>query len=390
MRWLLLGLLLGCGAKSGLDLDGHAEPRDLGADDDHDLGRPIDLGAADAGPGRSCETSCGFCTSGPRVRIDEWGQSPDLTWDGEKLLVVYDTREGNSVAAVDLDGRVRWREPLGGTQQPRIAYDHEAGAGLVVFDSGLRWLGADGRPMDHPDIDIDIDIGFQIGGDVAVTSSGFLLMIGAIAWVDTPGLYFDRTGRLPGASMPRELTPEGPQAPPEHAVDDSGRATYVAAATYAGAGAIYPAGAGGVPTPEQPLDPTNGRVFGIAPGADADLFVLRADGDTDQLALERYRAGSVSEWPVPTAIAPFDGHMLAMGRSLAIASSAFGMREVGLVCGNVREPGDLDPRAVLRVDDVSRAVRMARHPRGVALTWIEGAVDGSRPVVQILDCCVAE
>jgi hypothetical protein len=402
LRLSLLIVLLGCGARTGLDEHERPLPdepvvRDSGTTGPTDLGRPRDDGGeshghdgavSDLGLPPSEVSVCGRCVPrSPRVLLDEVnGLSVDGVWDGEKLLVVYARRTWDtiSLAAVDLDGNILWKEPVPATQQPRIAFDPVEGAGLVAFDSGVQPLGPSGRPVGPVE---RLEVGGQVFPDVAATSDGFLVLM---ARLGPQGLFFDRFGLEPEPPDPAPFLP-GQHWVPEHATDERGRATWVATSLSDGSAAsLYRAAGHGAPVLERELGP--GRVHGLARGVDGELFVLRSPPPLDVLALERHTVSArVSSTPVPVSggvLWERDAHLVAQGDDLIIVTTRGADGGPSLFCASADDPGDLRP-ADGSLSHPPSDVRLASHPRGFVLMWTE-AGHPSRgeywPYLQVFEC----
>lgn len=392
---VLAVMVAGCGARTGVgDPDDAGAPFDASTrrDAGRDAGPPT---RRDGGPPvRECAVSCGWCRpAGPAVQLADFGQTPDVTWDGEELLVVYDTSPGVVVGAVALDGELLWNEDIGGLQWARVTYDRDGHAGMVVLDSAVQWLGPDGRPVGER-VSLAF-MGWQLWGDIAATDSGFLLMTGAGSYGgEVPGLFYDRFGRAPGGLSLAELAPEGPRAPPEHAVDDAGRATLVASTTWDGtAGELYRAGAGGPPAGLADIGSDRGKVAGVAQGREDDFFLLRVQ-EGWSLWLEQHfddetvRPILLGESPVGAS-----GHLLDLGGQLVVASPVLDPdHRVAAACVDPRAPEPVSPPAVLATRAYSHSPRMARTPRGYAVVWTEtdDTTAGLIPMLQVMECCVEE
>ena len=89
------------------------------------------------------------------VSGDEPAYDPEVVWTGDALLVLHrhplrpELRAplAHEIVVVGLDGRVMWRERLVGSAWAKVAWNRSKGAGLVVSDVGLSWLGRDGRAL---------------------------------------------------------------------------------------------------------------------------------------------------------------------------------------------------------------------------------------------------
>lgn len=403
-----LSLCTACGAKSALDEHRSDTPerdasasdsgtRDSGADLG-DVGSRVDLGpdfgTPDLGPPTvPCVTSCEFCTPrGPAVVLSEdWGQMPDPEWDGEKLLVAYDLRSPELVAlvAVELDGTILWNEPIRGIQLPRVAFDREAGAGLVIFDGGLQWLGADGRPLGMVE---RLPPFANVSGEVAVTESGFLTMFARLSGP----LHFHRVGRVPEpVRFGDVLEPRG-SLTPEHVVDAAGRATFIVTSEFdasgsEGSSALYRVGASGPPELVADLG-ERGVVTGLETGPDGSFYLLRrgVPPETFSLGLERIeRSGAVlSRTEFPSRA--LRQQLLRLGDSLVFTTTDEAIEGGSLVCANVRDPSSFTTTPYTEAPTPG-SPRMVRVPRGFAITW--GASDPPefvQPMLQVYDCCVPE
>ena len=375
----LLSLLLvaACGSKSALESGG--EPS-----------RPNPSLPADAAPPVSgCEQDCGSCTPvGPVIAIAERGQRPDVAFGAGMLLVAHDDPEGNALVAVSLAGERLWSERLGGTQRPRIAYDRTAGAGLVAFDSGVRWLGADGRPVGEPQ---RLEVGYMAAPDVAAVEGGFTLVIGAFTFAEPPPLYFARVGTTPGPIDLVEIAPIGPWHGGEHAVDEWGRATLGAVSSWEGpAGFLFDLTTGRPPEGIALLELTSGPVLGMARGREGEVLLLR--NGRSGLKLQRQVVGEgrgVDTW---LGMDPRgqDGHLVALGeRSVALVTSSLSPSD-GVTLGCV------DPRSAMSVSGATElaerptlSVRATATPEGLAVVWTEQNDAGEpAPRMRLLDCCI--
>ena len=395
---LVLLALAGCGARS-----------DVGALSEHDAGGTLDASSpgpdasvpdaasADAGspPIGSCVVGWSAChpIHSPIEIAPTRSEGPDLAWSGHELLVVYDVSPGVRVAAVTLDGAIAWTDDVGGVQDARIAYDVEAGAGMVVSDSAVRWLGADGRPVGEL-VRLPF-MGWQLGGDVAETGSGFVVTGGAIAYAgEAPGLYYDRFGRAPGGFSLGLIEETGPRAKPEHDHGDDGRATVIASTTWDGTlGELYVAGDGGPPEPFAPIGDDAGQVIGVAAIGD-DLFLLRSrEGWTLTLEHRTSDGALVQSFVVGTSGRGASGHLLRLGSDLIVAGQPIGDADAVTVAG--LRPGREELVVVpMRVAtrSVSHSARLARIPYGFAVAWnqTDDTTIGLVAVVQLFECCLGD
>jgi hypothetical protein len=277
-------------------------------------------------------------------------------------------------------------------QQARIAYDVEACAGMVVADSAVRWLGADGRPVGElarlPFME------WQLGGDIAETASGFVLASGAIAHgEDPPGFFYDRFGRAPGGIALALVDAVGPRAIAEHDTDEDGRATLIASTTWDGtAGELYDAGDVGPPLRVDGIGNANGHVVGVAALGD-DVFLLRSrEGWT--LTLEQRSAdGTMRAFLLGESPRGSTGHLMRLGDGLVVASNAITPDDRVTVAG--LRP-DRDPILSVPMPVATRAhshsPRLTPIPFGFALGWSEtdDPATGLYSMVQLFECCLGD
>lgn len=114
---------------------------------------------------------------GETVRVSETriGQSPNVVWDGNEALVVYETpRDGTHLAAIRRE-RVSWTELIAG-MNPEIAWNPRTRSGLVVTSETITWLGRDGKPVHHTSTPHVTNVGFH--GGVAAVGDGFIAATG--------------------------------------------------------------------------------------------------------------------------------------------------------------------------------------------------------------------
>jgi hypothetical protein len=114
---------------------------------------------------------------GEPVRVSEAriGQSPNVVWDGNEVLVTYETpRDGTYLVAFDR-GRVAWTELIAGTNA-EIAWNPRTRSGLVVTSETITWLGRDGKPVHHTSAPHVTNIGFH--GGVTASGDGFIVASG--------------------------------------------------------------------------------------------------------------------------------------------------------------------------------------------------------------------
>lgn len=385
----------GCGARSGLVSGGGGDTTDAGTDD------------GDAGVIASCEVYWEACTARTDAIVvsEGMGQAPDIAWDGHELLVVYDDAGANTLAHVSLDGVVAARVQLRGIQAPRVTWNPLLGAGVVVVDSGVQWLGRDGWPVgDYVPAALE---GSQLAGDVSATADGFLLLTGAVAYGTPPSLYYAVLGAEPGDVSFEGLAEGGPRAPAGHANGADGLARWaVSTAYYVDVGEVYRLD-GALDPPERVVElagalPLGGEGYGASIAErDGRLYVLYdgapppGGGWTEWILEVDPVAGGVRTWQVDRSANGGAGELLAFGDVLVVASPAIHPQHV--VSLGTFEP-DADPPVGVLLElaspaaFVSHSPRLTPTPTGLAVVWNESSdsTEGLSAMLQVFDCCARE
>jgi len=162
----LLALLVACGASSSNVVQLPPAPSASAAS----------VGASTT-TANACATWKACRVVGEPVRVSEAriGQSPNVVWDGNEALVVYETpREGTHLAAV-AGGHVLWTELVAG-MNPEIAWNARTRTGLVVTSETIAWLGRDGKPVHKTKAPQVTNLTFH--GGVAASKDGFIVATG--------------------------------------------------------------------------------------------------------------------------------------------------------------------------------------------------------------------
>jgi hypothetical protein len=321
------------------------------------------------------------------------GQSPDVVWADDRLLVVYDSDAGNTLVATTIDGEEISRDELRGTQDPRIAWSSVTHTGVAVMDTLIRWLGDDGRPRGagvRPEVD------HQMAADVAAVEGGFALLTGVNAYSSPPPLY---AAFLPPAPVDAieltAVTEPAPYSPAEHATDDRGLGLFAVSTVWSsGDGAIYRLDGSGPPARERTLS---------VPGAFRPLGVVQREG---------------ARWLFYASVAPTFAHYLTdldTGHTRLVAENVSGAdghleRLGGDAIAAFRfapAPGELERVVIARVDlattpvigssfdlsepgRIGHSARITPTPRGLAVTWSEDTgdhEDGLSARLAVLECC---
>jgi len=405
---LTLVLSLGCGARTGLVDDynaAEAGPRDGGPPTDPDA-EPDDGGAHPTdggGPPSDCERrSWNSCVPLPEpvlVSGSDLGQAPDVVFTGEKLLVIYDSYAGGTVASITLDGQIDGLEPILGTQRPRIAWNRGLETGLVVMDSTLQWIDEFGRPigevqrMEHD--------GWQLNGDVAPVEGGFILLSGVGAHSEEPPLYWMHLGQEPEPFDWMFLHEGGPRAPAEHCLGADGFLSRVVSATWSSdLGELYRYDGLGELTVERALDgtlPTAG--FGFPGGLaelDGRVYLLWGGSPSGppgiwSLTMVELDGESTTQWRIERSSRGSAGHLIVLGGELVIMSSAIHpSHQMSLTAFDPEHDEPMGDLVVLGGEGrTSHSPRMALTDEGLAAVWSEGTgdVDGNSTLLQVFDCC---
>jgi len=412
-------LTIGCGARTGLlDLGAVPEDRDAGTDGMADTSTVDEAGDAEDGdaedgdsttevgpdtsvpPVPECVVAWGACapkTPSFLVSADDLGQSPDVDWTGQHFLVVYDSFSSNHIAAVSTDGEVLWREAAGGLQSPRIAYHRGLGVGLMVADSGVRWLDGSGKPIGSF-VDASMP-GWQLAGDVSPTQDGFLVLSGAGAHSDPPPLYAAHLSADPSAVNWTWVADGAPRSPPEHALGPDGLVAWAASNVWSSpTGELYEVNNAGDLSMSFDLGPIfpaggEGDIIGLATYQN-ELFVLYS-GTPGVPAWSQWvlHVSSGESFRVDRSNNSFSGHLLAFADALLISSSAIHPFSQVSVGRYDTASGTVEPDFVLSTGGhVAHSARMTRWARGFAVVWSEssGDTDGNSAWMQIFECCSEE
>lgn len=389
---LLALMAAGCGARTEL-LTVRAV---LDAGSRRDGGDATTVQDAAAAP--ACRVAWSACQPGREttdvvVSGTESGQLPDIAWDGRELLIAYGSETGNKVVGVSLTGTVLWREPVGGTQWPRITWNAALNVGVVVMDSGVRWLDSAGR-INGPFVSATVP-GSQLYGAAIPTRRGFTVLSGTNAYAIAPELYVAAVGPTPGPRVDFLLATNGaPRSPPEFTTGADGLATYVVSTVWHSMrGDFFPVAPDGVIQPAIPLDmhlSPSSHVAGVAE-RNGIAFVLSAT-TTSQLVLNTVTNDVVSDPLVLDFTAPRanSGHLARLGDDILVAgerSSHTPGVQVGVL--DMTITGGIGARTVVGSTE-SQSPRLTVTPRGVAIVWNEPdhATSGLAAHLTVLECCM--
>lgn len=357
-----------------------------------------------------CEVYWQACT--PRtdaiVVSDGMGQAPDVAWDSQELLVVYDARGGNELAALSLDGQIDWRTTLaGGIQAVRLAWNPVTGTGLFVADSAIGWLGDWGVPTGEV-IPVSIDSS-QLAGDAAATADGFVVLTGTNAYTSPPPLYYANvapTGAEPTFTL---LAEGGPRAPAEHDDGPDGLARWAVSSVYwANTAEVYRLSAGAADAPELAYDlsgllPNEGNGVATAVAEHAgQLYVLYAGAPAtaEEPGWQEWmlRVGAAPDGTTVVDPVRIDlssngglGALFVLGDTLVVASSAIHPEHrVSLAAYDPASPDPVGSLLVLApTAAVSHSPRITPTPTGFAVVWNESESydEDLRAMLQVYDCC---
>ncbi len=384
---LLALALSACGARSELLFSGQdSTPPDAVSD----------VMASDVPPTMACTVAWPACrpvTEAINVSGTDLGQQPDVVWDGRELLVVYDGDRGNTVAGVTLDGTILWREEAGGIQAPRIAWNPVLHAGLVVMDSGVRWLDATGH-VTGSFVRVEIP-GSQLAGAAVPTAGGFLLLSGALSYSSPPPLFAAALGATPSTSVSLTRVAEaGPRSAPEFVVGADGLGTFAASSVWHSMVAelyrITPAGGVRDPVAFGSRLPASSHVVGAAE-RDGLVSVLTCSSATSALTVTAVRdyiigAPSTLDFTSPRSNG---GHIVHIGNDLVVAgeqsSQSTGVQLAALRGGTSTGLGT----PLIVAPTGSQSPRMTLTPRGVVVVWNQAIGQGSglSALLRVYDCC---
>lgn len=378
----LLGLVVvsGCGART--DVVAPTEP-------------PADASAA---PG--CVPVWGTCEAASEPVSLGRSQHPSVAWSGTHSLVAHQTAGvGVRLMAVSEDGAVLWDDLITderSAEHTSIAYNAVTETGLVGSDTGVQWLGDDGRPVG----------GYRSTealGDVGVanpfpTSSGFLLTFGgdgAAHGDAAQGLLVAGLGAEAGRIEAERIAPDGSRGSPAAALDDNGLTTSVVSRAVWGDGRtdVLRLDVGGrvaeavTVIESEPADrPLHmfGPV-GIAQRA-ATVWVVVVEGrhidETHPTHVVRIDAdGTLTDVPVPWLLDPA---ISRLGDAFFIAHD-YPDGAVRVSPFDPECPARLGP--ALQLDErTSHSAHLARTPGGFVAVWSALSDSGLETMVQYLEC----
>ncbi|MBI5534296.1 MAG: hypothetical protein HY898_16345 [Deltaproteobacteria bacterium] len=389
-----------CGARTELS----AFNADAGPTPDSAVDAPVDAkpdSTPDA-PVPTCTLAWEACKPvfGPLVVSgSDLGQSPDVAFTGTNLLVIYDAYAGNTLSAVSLDGKILWSEDVGGVQQPRLSWNPALGVGLAAVDSGLRWLGADGKPVGSF-VATKIE-GSSLYGDVCPTASGFTVFYGSNGYSTPPPLAFALLGPQPSATVEWKLLAQGaPRGAAEHTRGPEGLAQYAVSTAYQGAhGDLWEVKANEAPTLVSefgamlPLDGA-GYSAGVAQKGGHFYLLWGGPDPKDYLWLQWViDVTTGARQQINKSNNGSSGHMIMLGDEILIASPAIVDPEAVTVVPYDPVTGITKKMLTLaNAPHTSHSPRMINTPRGFAVVWNEatGDANGLSALLESFDCCVMQ
>jgi hypothetical protein len=304
-----------------------------------------------------------------------------VAWDGRALLVVYNTPAppvlraplASRLAAVGLDGVVRWRDRLVGVNRARIAWNPALHVGLVVTDRGLVWLGGDGHPL-PPVTPLPASPGVDLAAAPAETADGFVVLTGISGHAGPlPPLTFGRVGPTPGAVTWRALDGAGVRATPVRARAVSGLATWMASSSWeGGVGDLFPIAPGvglGAPVHLGEAIPPQAHIVALAEDGKELLavYVVRSSRELYAVTVAS-RASSPRRLDARGARSA-SADLVRVGGTLVLGADQIGADQaVAAAALDPDRPGLLGPP--LRIGEPgSQAIRFAPTPRGFAAVW---------------------
>ncbi len=387
-------LLIGCGAKTGLD-DG-CEAVDWGPDEDlteSTLSR--------------CDvhwTECRPVGVPITVEASAIDLEADLVWNGRELLALTSNVCGATVTGVDLDGAARWQRHMDHEGPGRIAWNERSRAGLVALRGAIFWLDSSGEPSGDAGMFADGDNASR--ADVFALGEGFGLLTGPGRSSVPGGFRAVRFASIPAHRASFEVIDTGFRADrlPEHAVDDEGATSFAAASwgTMDGGHALWDLSSGS-PEEVEVSYAGHGALLRLAMLGD-QVFSLGALGPIeDDPGLVGAYVIWLSLWSTPGqpgrgdvfVLSPGLGRaelaMESVGGRLFVASELIhpdGVLSFAMV-DTVTARDDLGPLFPLVTPEVTvRAPHMTRTPRGAAIAWAERNGSGTWAIhVQRIDCC---
>jgi len=371
-----------------------------GANDDGSAGDP------DATVVPACTVAWSACQQkAPRTLVsgNENGQTPDVAWTGQQFLVVYSGITSAympfvDIVAVDPDGQLLWREEVGGLQSPRVAYHRGLGTGLVVVDSGLRWLDGSGKPTgtysSFP------PLGWQFAGDVSPVEDGFLVVAGSLASMSAPSLVVAEVGPTPSEPDFVEIDSEVPRGRPEHALGPDGLVTWLASKLLnKTAGELYAVSSSGELTKSVEFDaliPDDGKgeLRGLAEYQNETyaLYGGAPSSTNPDWSLWMFRLQSGVAQRIDESAYGNTGHLIALDDALIVSANA--LHAWGHVSVGRYDPatGAVDVAFVLGDSaHQGHSSRMTRWARGFAVVYSEVQDDiALSSYLEVYDCCVDE
>ena len=347
-----------------------------------DAGPPV---RRDAGPPRACPISVGWCRpihDAPVALFDEQSQSPDLVWGPDRLLFAFWAPDsGPRLFHLDLEGVILERIAIGrGFNQIRVTWDPDAAMGLYSLESGLFWLGPDGRlggrewlSPDPRFRSLSYDVGvIDEGFVVAAARRGAPTLLGIargeeLAWSEAPAaveaVISDGWSEAP-------LVLAGPRL---HRVEGD---EWVEVATL------------DVDPTAQPIDVLQRRGL---------IYTLHRLAGVDTLRRWRPDGELVAEQAIGAPTGSGSTRLGLLSGQLFVVSTQ--LEPDAPIVGRVVDESSLalGPEVLRAVDGVPgrfnrHSIAMAETPRGLAVAWTEGEVGSGnmRPLLRMYECCISE